>query len=109
MYKSTPVGLLVAQIIESNRLKHIGFINMASICDKKPVNTPLGSGVNGEINAFLHSLGRSDTATQLDLIAGFREYISDKEKTFKSSHAKNSRLYLTFGLFSGVVTALVLV
>ncbi len=109
MYKATPINTLVEQIITDSQLTHLKFINRECITDIAPVASPLSSAANKELSHFLHSLGRSDTGTQLALINSFRDYISKEEEILKENHSKNSRLYLSFGVFSGVLIALIFV
>ena len=109
MYKATPIGELVSDIVSSSELKEIKFINSDSITECKTVVSPLSADADRELNSFLHSLGRSDVQTQLDLIAGFRDYLIELENKYRNNHIKNSRIYLSFGLFSGVTVALVLI
>ena len=109
MYKSTPVNTLLFEILGSERLSHLGFIKSVNVTDGVPVTSPLSDVANKELSGFLHSLGRSDTATQLDLIDSFRDYVIKEEERLKTSHTKNSRLYITFGVFSGVLIAIVFV
>lgn len=109
MYKSTPVKELVADVIESQNLTHLGFINPEKICDENYIYSPLQSTANKELSAFLSSLGRSNAETQLDLVDSFRSYMCSEEEKLKISHTKNSRLYLSFGVFSGLLIALIFV
>ena len=109
MYKSTPVKELVADVIESQKLTHLGFINPEKICDENYIYSPLQSTANKELSAFLSSLGRSNAETQLDLVDSFRSYMCSEEEKLKISHTKNSRLYLSFGVFSGLLIALIFV
>ena len=109
MYRSTPLKELLLDTIDTYKLHALSFINSENITSNVMVKTSLSAGVNKEISSFLSSLGKSDTDTQLVLISGFRDYISEKEKEYKNSHTKNSKLYLTFGVFAGLLTVLVLV
>ena len=109
MYKNTPVKVLVSDVISTQKLTHLSFINPEKICDEICISSPLQSAANKELSAFLSSLGRSDTTTQLDLIDGFRSYLCAEEEKLRITHAKNARLYLSFGVFSGLLVALIFV
>ena len=109
MYRSTPVKLLVSEIISEQKLVHLSFIKPEFIGEDVKASSPLENAANKELSAFLSALGRSDTDTQLDLISSFRSYLCGEEEKLKLSHAKNARLYLSFGVFSGVLIALIFV
>ena len=109
MYRSTPVSELLFELLGGDRLSRLDFIKSENITDDVPVDSPLSDVANKELSGFLQSLGRSDTDTQLDLINSFRDFVIKEEERLKLSHAKNSRLYISFGVFSGVLVAIAFV
>ncbi len=109
MCRATPINLLLFETIETYDLHELSFIKEENIISDVPVRTSLPAGVDKEVSSFFSSLGKSDIQTQLVLINNFRDYISLEEEEYKISHTKNSRLYLTFGVFSGLLISLVFV
>jgi len=109
LYRATPILPLIDQTVERYKLTHLSFINSDVLKDGRNINSPLSSAVNKELNNFVHSLGMSDIQTQILLIDGFCDYITKEEEEQKINHSKNARLYLTFGVFSGLMAALIFV
>ncbi len=89
-------------------LSELGFINAECIREKKKLASPLSDEDNEALSRLLFSLGKSDVNSQLTLIDGFKEYIKIKEEQYREEYDKNSRLYLAFGLFSGLVISVLI-
>lgn len=105
MFKSTPINQLADEIISQGKLSSLSFINS----DGSAFDTPLESAANKELSLFLSGLGKSDTDTQLDLILSFKEYVQSLLEKYTQSHTKNSKLYLSFGFFFGVVLVIMFI
>lgn len=99
----------VIRIIEENSFSHLDFIKPESVMNEKLLDTPLSDEENKELSAFLYSLGKSDTKSQLMLIEGFREYIEICEKSYDERYSKNAKLYRVLGVFSGALMSLMLI
>lgn len=109
MYRATPINLLIESVIEEAKLSHIKCAVQSVMSDGKMPELQLSNSENKEVFSFLNSLGKSDRETQIALVDSFRDYISKEEELHRKSHTKNSRLYLSFGVFSGILIALVFV
>lgn len=108
-YTVTPITQLLNRILLDERLGNLNFISAENIKRNVQVVSCLSNSENLEISQFLYSLGKSDVHSQIKLINGFREYINARESEYISSFNKNSKLYITFGFFSGVVISLILI
>ncbi|MBQ8076954.1 MAG: stage III sporulation protein AB [Eubacterium sp.] len=109
MYRATPINLLIEQVIDDSNLIHIKRFVQTVLSGEKPPMFPLTNSENKEVVSFLNALGKSDRKTQIALVESFCDYISKEEELHRKSHTKNARLYLSFGVFSGVLIALVFV
>lgn len=105
MYRATPINLLVDTIVKDCQLTHIE----SALQSGETQSLPLTNSENKEVQSFLNSLGKSDRETQIALVDSFRDYIAKEEEIHRKTHSKNARLYLSFGVFSGVLIALVFV
>lgn len=107
-YTVTPITQLISKLLLDERLSNLSFISSENIKSKKPIESCLSSSDNAEISRFLYSLGKSDINSQIKLIRGFKEYINSVEAEYHASFIKNSKLYISFGFFGGVVISLIL-
>lgn len=107
-YTVTPITQLLNKILLDERLKNLSFISSENIKSSKQVNSCLSGNENTEISQFLYSLGKSDIKSQISLIQGFKEYINSAEAEYNALYNKNSKLYISFGFFGGVVISLIL-
>jgi hypothetical protein len=108
-YSVTPITQLVNKVISDERLKDLNFISNDFVKDNLKINSCLSESENKELSSFLYSLGKSDVASQIKLINGFKEYINSHEAEYSELYAKKSKLYISFGFFGAVVISLVLV
>ncbi len=106
-YKITPVmNLLQSKLIEKKRLD---FIDFECVKNKTEIKSDLSIEENCELSEFLYSLGKSDVNSQLKLINGFRQYIEYSKNQYTQQYKRNSKVYISLGLFSGIVLSLVLI
>ena len=73
------------------------------------INSPLSAEDNELVSDFIYSLGKSDSNSQLKLIETFRKSIEQSKRKYEVDYSENSRLYLAFGLFGGVVFSLIII
>lgn len=106
-YKITPAKDLVDKALSSGKMPHIDFISVKNLSDKKQVDSILSKSENFEISQFMFSLGKTDVNTQKKLISGFKEYINNSLNYYSERHKKDSKLYVSFGLFFGIVFSLI--
>lgn len=105
-YSVTPIKILVNNLC--SQYMHISFINEDFIENKSFVATRLNNTENEEISRFLYSLGKSDLQSQKNIVAGFKEYITQSKNKYKKEHDKNGKMYICFCSFSGIILSLVL-
>lgn len=106
-YKITPVaGLLDEKLTDK---KSLDFIDFECVKSRAEPKSDLSDDENRELGDFLYSLGKSDVNSQLKLIKGFRQYIDYSKNQYISQYQKNSKVYISLGLFSGIVLSLVLI
>ena len=108
-FRSTPVTSLLESLLQSGEYARLGFISTEAVKFKSDIKSPLENSLNAELSSFLYSLGKSDAKSQQRLIASFQKRLEAAENEYKSLYAKNSRLYVSFGVFSGAVIVLVLI
>ena len=102
-YRVTPAADLVEKVVFSRNLKQLKTVDREFIIRQKEFVSPLSQSDNEEISAFLFSLGKSDIKTQISLINNFKEYINCRLKEYTDKHNKDSKLYVSFGVFFGLI------
>ena len=106
-YKITPIeGLLEGKLADKNKLD---FINFECVKNRVEINSDLSDEENRELAGFLYSLGKSDVHSQLKLIGSFREFAEYSKNQYIQQYQKNSKVYISLGLFTGIVLSIVLV
>lgn len=108
-YTVNPINKIICKTVNDERYKNLDFITQDCIKEKSKILSPLSFAENEEISQFLYSLGKSDIKSQLILIDSFREYINHSLLIYREKHKKNSKLFITFGFFGGVVISLLLI
>ncbi|MBR3737748.1 MAG: hypothetical protein IKN26_03320 [Eubacterium sp.] len=106
-YKITPAGELIESIVESRKLESLKFIGKNCLIRQKKIDSPLSDSDNKEVSSFLFMFGKSDVETQKKLVSNFRENINLSLKKYTDKHSKDSKLYITFGLFSGLIVSII--
>ena len=108
-YRATPVCTLLQTLIKSESFAELSFISDENIKHEKEIVSCLKSAENKELSRFLYSLGKSDIINQKRLIEGFKTYILHSLDYYEQAKTKNTKLYITFGAFFGIVSALIIV
>ena len=108
-FRNTPVTEYVSSLLDGDGFSRLDFITAENIKVKSVVRSPLSAEENSELSAFLYSLGKSDSKSQLKLINAFREYIRGCETNYAEKYSKDSRLLISFGFFGGLILSLVLI
>lgn len=106
-YRVTPVTELLKKTLKSETLRHISFISNENVMKKCKISSCLSKAENDELSGFLYALGKSDIKSQKRLISGFKEYIKNSQEIYSEKHRKDSKLYVTFGFFFGIVISLI--
>ena len=106
-YRATPAKELVDSALSSSTLSHLHFISSDNLCEKMQVNSVLSDEENSEISNFIFKLGKTDLSSQKMLICNFREYIKNSMNKYSEKHRRDSKLYISFGAFFGIVISLV--
>lgn len=99
----------LTELINGFSFKYLDFLTIDNIVKKRCIKSPLTSDENREISTFLYSLGKSGPESQKTLIKGFKEYVNHLMSKYTAEYEKNSKLYLSFGFFSGALISLVLI
>ena len=107
-FRATPVTQLADRLLRQPQLQHLDFLSLNHIKSRLPVPSCLSREENEELARFLFSLGKSDTKSQLALIASFRDYIEKAEEKYTEKHHRDAKLYVTFGFFTGTVISLMM-
>lgn len=106
-YRVTPARELLEKLLSSGKATHLSFISSDCLSAKRDILSPLSRSENEEISLFFYSLGKSDISSQKKLILSFREYINKAETAYSEKYKKDSKLYVSFGLFFGIVFSLI--
>ena len=105
-YRVTPAKELVESALSSENIRHLNFISSENILNKKQINSLLSENENNEISQFMYSLGKTDLKTQRKMIENFKELIKNSRNKYSEKHKRDSKLYLSFGMFFGIVFSL---
>ena len=105
-YRVTPIRELLCSTLKNERIKHLSFISDDCITENTEIKSILSIRENQELSQFLYSLGKSDVPSQKKLIEGYKEYVNNSLKYYCERHKKDSRIYVSFGLFFGIVFSL---
>lgn len=106
-YKVTPIKELLNS--SSAGYKSLNFINVDNLSSKYMVDSCLNTVENKELSDFLYSLGKSNSATQIKLIEGFKSYINSCAQRYESLFKRRNKIYISFGLFGGIMLSLMLI
>ena len=106
-YRRTPAKELLETALNSEKARHLSFIPSDCLSVKTGIASPLSDRENEEISGFLYSLGKTDVYSQIRLISSFRDYISSSQRAYTEKYGKDSKLYVSFGLFFGIVFSLI--
>ena len=106
-YRATPAKELLSKALSGENVRHLGFISSDNLFEKKEVESILSDEENVEISQFIFSLGKTDLTTQKMLVNNFKEYINNSLNEYSAKHRKDSKLYLSFGVFFGIVFSLI--
>lgn len=106
-YKITPIASLLQGKLTDK--KSLAFIDFECVKNRAEIRSDLSDEENGELSDFLYSLGKSDVHSQLRLIKGFRQYIEYSKNQYIHEYKRNSKVYISLGLFAGIVVSLVLI
>ena len=106
-YRITPAKELLENTLKNENLSHLNFISGSNLIEKKNIVSCLSKSENEDIAAFLYSLGKSDVNSQKKLINAFKERIKNSMNIYSQKYKKDSKLYLSFGFFFGIVFSLI--
>ena len=106
-YRITPIVELLNSALLNDNLKHLDFITTENLTRKTQVNSVLSEEENNEISQFVYSLGKSDLSAQKKLVLNFKEYIKNSMNEYSERYKRDSKLYVSFGLFFGIVFSLI--
>ena len=99
----------VKNIIKRCSLDSISFIDDEYFYSVKVTDTPLSKDENNELAIFIHSLGKSDLKSQVNIVNSFCEYIKEVKTKYSDMYASKSKVYLAMGFSLGLVLSLILV
>ena len=99
----------LTKLLGDGRFQSLDFLNSEMLKQRMKINSPLSAEDNELVSDFIYSLGKSDSNSQLKLIETFRKSIEQSKRKYEVDYSENSRLYLAFGLFGGVVFSLIII
>ena len=104
-YRRTPLP----ELIGTGCSGVLSFITPEAVMKKSELRSCLNESDNAQISDFLFMLGKSDAHSQLKLIESFRSYSEGALKRYSEEYSKNSKLYVSIGVFGGLVLALIMI
>lgn len=108
-FRQPPIIEAVKNIIKRCSLDSISFIDDEYFYSVKVTDTPLSKDENNELAIFIHSLGKSDLKSQVNIVNSFCEYIKEVKTKYSDMYASKSKVYLAMGFSLGLVLSLILV
>ena len=100
---------LPCKILESERLKSLGFVGQDMLLAEQKANTPLNDEENETIGRFFYSLGKYDVHNQIKQIEEFKEYMASAMRKYEEEYKSKSKIFISVGFSFGTVIALVLI
>ena len=107
-FTQAPIKPLLSGLISSD-FRHLGFITPDMVEARCNPKSCLSDSENKAIGEFLFSLGKTNTESQLNLILAFGENIKKSKEAYAELYRKNSKIYITFGIFSGILISLIII
>ncbi len=98
----------VYETLDKCALSSLSFINSEFVKRERAVISPLSREENEALSRLLFSLGKSDAKSQLSMLESFKEYIKISREKYSNYYSRNSKICISFGVFSGLVTAVIL-
>ncbi len=105
-YKQSPI---ISLVLESVQNTNIDFITSDCFYHCTVPQSCLADHENQRIGEFIFSLGKTDTASQLNMIDAFRKYISMARDNYSAAYSTKSKVYIAFGLCCGLALSLLLI
>lgn len=96
----------ITSILESSNSK---YILQSNILSNEIIETPLSDRENEKISEFLFSLGKSDVNSQVKIINTFKDYLDSLRVMYIEKYKSKSKIYISLGVYSGIIISLVLI
>ncbi|MDE6413626.1 MAG: hypothetical protein K2K42_07065, partial [Eubacterium sp.] len=89
-------------------LSHLTFLQNISL-ENIDIKTELDKEDNERINFLFKNIGKTDSASMLNLIEAFKQNMLVSRKNYEDYYKNHSKLYIAFGMFGSLAVTLVLI
>lgn len=105
-YRVTPINILLKRCLENKQ--NLAFISSNVLTENTTIKSVLNSSENAIISSFLCQLGKSDVATQIKLIRGFKEEFNQVKSKYFEQYNRYKKVNLSFGIFVGITICILI-
>lgn len=101
-------GKIIKRLCNEPSLSHLSFLDNFDFEDIH-IKTELDDEDNERLNFLFKNIGKTDTASMLNLIESFKQNMLISRKKYEDYYKNHSRLYIAFGIFGSLAVTLVLI
>lgn len=84
-------------------------LDVNCLSEKTSIDTVLSKEENDRLSDFVYSLGKSDKNTQINIVNSFLDYIKNIKNNYQLMLQTKSKIYISFGVCSGIILSLILI
>ena len=99
---------IIKRLCNEPTLSHLDFLKHLSF-ENIDIKTELDKEDNERINFLFKNIGKTDSASMLNLIEAFKQNMQISRKKYEDYYKSHSRLYIAFGIFGSLAVTLVLI
>lgn len=101
-------GKILKRLCSEPSLSHLNFLSDFDF-ENIHINTELDDEDNERLNFLFKNIGKTDTASMLNLLESFKQNMLISRKKYEDYYKNHSRLYIAFGIFGSLAVTLVLI
>lgn len=101
-------GKIIKRLSNEPTLSHLTFLQNISL-ENIDIKTELDKEDNERINFLFKNIGKTDSASMLNLIEAFKQNMLVSRKNYEDYYKSHSKLYIAFGMFGSLAVTLVLI
>lgn len=99
---------IIKRLSNEPSLEHLTFLKNFNF-ENIDISTELNAIDNERINNLFRNIGEVDINSMLELLSSFKMNMIESNKNYENYYETHSRLYIAFGIFTGLVISLVLI
>lgn len=101
-------GRIIRRLSSEPTLSHLKFLQDFNL-ENIHIKTELDEEDNERLNFLFLNMGKTDSASMLNLIEAFKQNMQISRKKYEDYYKSHSRLYVAFGIFGSLAVTLVLI